>query len=99
VGFVGLAAWVWLIVRAAQRLKAAARAAERTSDEWLFAGLLASIVSFAVGMLTFDAFGFTQVTFIFWILLGLSAALLRISTARPMSSAPASSYGNAQRLP
>jgi hypothetical protein len=31
-----------------------------------------------VGMLTFDMFSFTQVTFIFWILLGLSAAMLRI---------------------
>ena len=30
-------------------------------------------------MFVFDAFSFSQVTFIFWILLGLSAALLRIS--------------------
>jgi hypothetical protein len=32
-------------------------------------------------MFTFDAFSFTQVPFIFWILLGLSAAFLRISGA------------------
>ena len=30
-------------------------------------------------MLTFDAFSFTQITFVFWILLGLSAAMLRIN--------------------
>ena len=34
-------------------------------------------------MLTFDAFGFTQVIFIFWVLLGLSAALLDIAGVRP----------------
>ena len=44
-----------------------------------FAGLAASITGFGVGMLTFDAFSFTQVTFVFWILLGLSAAMLRIN--------------------
>ena len=41
--------------------------------------LAASITGFGVGMLTFDAFGFTQITFVFWILLGLSAAMLRIN--------------------
>ena len=51
-------------------------------DDWLFAALAASVASFAVGMLTFDAFSFTQVTFIFWILLGLSADSLRISGRR-----------------
>ena len=50
-----------------------------TGDDWLFAGLAASITGFGVGMLTFDAFSFTQVTFVFWILLGLSAAMLRIN--------------------
>ena len=36
------------------------------------------ITGLGVGMLTFDAFSFMQVTFVFWILLGLSAAMLRI---------------------
>jgi hypothetical protein len=81
VGFVGLAAWVWLFVSAGRRLVGAARAATGLADEWLLAALAASVTSFAVGMLTFDAFGFTQVNFIFWIVLGISAALLRISGA------------------
>jgi hypothetical protein len=85
VGFVGLAAWVWLMARACRKLFGASRTAEEVRDGWLFAALGASVASFAVGMLTFDAFSFTQATFIFWIVLGLSAALLKIST-RPLAS-------------
>jgi hypothetical protein len=88
VGFVGLAAWVWLMVRACRKLFRASRATEEVSDSWLFAALGASVAGFAVGMLTFDAFSFTQAAFIFWIVLGLSAAFLRIAT-RPASGAPA----------
>ena len=83
VGFVGLAAWVWLFVRAVRRLAQASRTASRMGDDWLFAALTASVASCAVGMFTFDAFDFTQVPFIFWILLGVSAALLGLSTNRP----------------
>jgi polysaccharide biosynthesis protein PslJ len=83
VGFVGLIAWIWLMTRAGRMLFRASRAPGRENDDWLFAALAASVTSFAVGMLTFDAFSFTQVTFIFWVLLGLSAALLRISGAWP----------------
>ena len=79
VGFVGFAAWVWLMVRACRKLFAASRTAIEVRDSWLFAALGASVTSFAVGMLTFDAFSFTQAAFIFWIVLGLSAALLKIA--------------------
>lgn len=95
VGFVGLLAWAWLMVRACRKLFRASRTAKEDRDSWLFAALGASVASFAVGMLTFDAFSFTQAAFIFWIVLGLSAALLKIS-ARPLASgAPALR----QRLP
>jgi hypothetical protein len=85
VGFIGLAAWGWLMARAVRRLFRASRAPAQVDDDWLFAALAASVTGFAVGMLVFDAFSFTQVTFIFWILLGLSAALLRISGAGSVS--------------
>jgi hypothetical protein len=87
VGFIGLAAWGWLMARAVRRLFRASRAPAHVDDDWLFAALAASVASFAVGMFTFDAFSFAQVTFIFWILLGLSAALLRISGAGSVSDA------------
>ena len=77
-GYVGGAFWLWLFVRSVRRLCRASRESE-DGDDWLFAGLAASITGFGVGMLTFDAFGFTQITFVFWILLGLSAAMLRIN--------------------
>lgn len=87
VGFIGLAAWGWLMARAVRRLFRASRASAHVDDDWLFAALAASVASFAVGMFVFDAFSFAQVTFIFWILLGLSAALLRISGAASVSDA------------
>lgn len=97
VGFVGVAAWVWLLVAGGRRLFRASRTSAQAGDDWLFAALAASVTSFAVGMLTFDAFGFTQVTFLFWILLGLAAALLNISTVAPASSATAPARRRARR--
>jgi O-antigen ligase/polysaccharide polymerase Wzy-like membrane protein len=89
VGFIGLAAWAWLFVGAVRRLANASRTAIRMGDDWLFAALAASVASCAVGMFTFDAFDFTQVPFIFWILLGVSAVLLSISKTSPTLSGPA----------
>jgi hypothetical protein len=88
VGFVGLGAWVWLMARAVRRLFRASREASHLDDDWLFAALAASVTSFAVGMCVFDAFSYPQATLIFWFLLGLSAALLRISGAGPASNTP-----------
>ena len=76
VGFVGFGLWIWLFVRSTRMLLRRARESTGDGDDWLFLCLAASIVAFAVGMLTFDAFAFTQVYFIFWILLALSAGLL-----------------------
>jgi polysaccharide biosynthesis protein PslJ len=88
VGFIGLGAWIWLFVIAVRALFRASRAAVSSSDAWLFASLAASVVGFAVGMFTFDAFSFTQVTFIFWALLALSAAYLRITQVHPVRDDP-----------
>jgi hypothetical protein len=92
-GFVGLGAWVWLIVRAVRKFVRASRATEGTVDDWLFTAFAASIAGFGVGMLTFDAFSFTQVTFFFWILLALSATSLRIARASTSPPDPAAVYG------
>ena len=66
VGYVGLGLWLWLFVPSAPLRRPDKQSAK--TDSWLFAGLAASIFSFAIGMLTFDAFGFTQIFFVFWIL-------------------------------
>lgn len=76
IGAVGFIGWVWLIGAA---VVSAGREARRDASDrgWVLAALTASIAAFGVGMLTFDAFGFVQVTFIFFLLLALTAVLLR----------------------
>jgi polysaccharide biosynthesis protein PslJ len=91
-GLLGAIALVWLFVRATRRLGRVARVNDEPHG-WLLTGLCASIAAFAIGMFTFDAFSFTQVTFLVFIMLGLSAAALRFSAEdardEPRSQRPA----------
>ena len=74
-GAVGFFGWLWLFTRVIRRFGAEARRDE--SDRgWLLASLTAGVAAYAVGMLTFDAFAFIQVTFLLFIFVGLGAALL-----------------------
>jgi O-antigen ligase len=75
-GAVGVLALLWLFVKAIRRLARRAKSAEG-ADAWLAMALAASIISFAVGMLTFDAFAFIQVTFFAFVMLGFSAVVTR----------------------
>ncbi len=75
-GLVGFIGWLWLVGRAVRRLALGAKR-DLTTRGWLFAALAASVFAYGVGMLTFDAFAFVQVTFIFFMLLALGAAALR----------------------
>jgi hypothetical protein len=77
VGLVGVAALLWLIVRAIRRLKLFAKN-DDSDYGWLLTGFAASIYAFAIGMITYDAFSFIQVTFMLFLLLGLSSAALRL---------------------
>jgi O-antigen ligase len=84
-GLVGIVAWIWLFRRCFRRLGERAKA-DCSPEGWLFVALCASITAYAVGMLTFDAFSFTQVTFLLFILLGLAASALlpgRADAGRP----------------
>jgi hypothetical protein len=74
-GLVGVVALLWLFVRTIRRLGRRAKEDESV-DGWLATGLAAAITAFAVGMFTYDAFAFIQVTFILFIMLGLSTTLL-----------------------
>jgi polysaccharide biosynthesis protein PslJ len=76
VGLAGFCAFIWLFVRSIRKLNRFARR-DRTPHGWLLAGIGASLTGYAIGMATFDAFGFIQVTFLVFILLGLGAAALR----------------------
>ena len=77
-GALGIAAFVWVLARPSRRLGRLARSVD-SSTGFLAGALAASILSFAVGMLTFDAFSFIQVTFIFFAVLALSGSLLVIA--------------------
>jgi polysaccharide biosynthesis protein PslJ len=77
VGAIGFLALIWLFVRAIRQLGRAARRNDEPHG-WLLTALCASITAFGFGMLTFDAFSFTQATFLWFIMLGLGAAALRL---------------------
>jgi O-antigen ligase len=74
-GIVGVVAWIWIFGRSIRRLGRGARE-DDSHRAWLCVALAASIAAFGVGMLTYDTFGFTQITFVFFVLLALSSVLL-----------------------
>ncbi|MGH2970313.1 MAG: O-antigen ligase family protein [Solirubrobacteraceae bacterium] len=76
IGAVGVLVLLWLWVSAVRRLARLAKATTG-SETWLATGLAASIIAFAVGMLTFDAFAFIQVTFFAFVMLGLTGVVAR----------------------
>jgi hypothetical protein len=84
-GFIGL---VWLFVRAVRRLGKPARSND-SPHGWLLTALAAAIAAYAVGMVTYDAFSFIQVTVLAFILLGLSGVALRVSRSTPGGLRPA----------
>jgi polysaccharide biosynthesis protein PslJ len=75
-GFVGICALLWLFIRAIRKMTRIS-GEDDGPDGWLAAAIAASLTAFAVGMLTFDALGFVQVTITFFLMLALSAVLWR----------------------
>lgn len=74
-GALGVFALLWLFITAIRRLSVGARRDD--PDGWLRTAFIASLAAFAVGMFTFDAFSFIQVTVIVFILFGLTMSLTR----------------------
>ncbi len=87
-GIIGVGAVGWLLVRF---IRLASREAVRDGSGrgWLLAAITASTVAYTVGMLTYDAFSFVQVTFVFFVVLGVGAALLAEVSPRSAPSAQA----------
>jgi polysaccharide biosynthesis protein PslJ len=79
VGAVGVFAWLWLFARFVRRVGREAKR-DRTPRGQLLTALVASVSAFPVGMFTYDAFSFTQVTFLLFTMLALGAVTL---AARP----------------
>jgi hypothetical protein len=74
-GAAGLFGWLWFFVRFVRRCGAEAKR-DDSERGWLLTAIAAGVAAFAVGMLTFDAFAFIQVTFLLFIFVGLGSALL-----------------------
>jgi polysaccharide biosynthesis protein PslJ len=74
-GLIGAFGWLWLFVRIIRRGGREAKR-DRSSRGWLLAALASSVAAFAIGMLTYDAFSFIQVTFVFFIVAALASCTL-----------------------
>lgn len=81
VGIFGFFAWLLLFVTVIRRLGSAAKR-DDTAESWLLVAVTASAVAYAVGMLTFDALGFVQVTILLFIILGIGAAAAALQDER-----------------
>jgi hypothetical protein len=82
VGLLGTLSFAWLVLRSVRGQLHLAR-----SDPGLGAYLplacAAAVAGYAVGMFTYDAFSFTQTTFVFFVILGLGASYeLAVEPAR-----------------
>jgi polysaccharide biosynthesis protein PslJ len=75
VGLLGVLALAWLFTRFIRNVGRLAKH-ERTVDGWLLVALVASVAAFGAGMFTYDAFAFTQVTFVFFVILALGSVLV-----------------------
>lgn len=86
-GLVGIFAWVWLFVRFLRR---AAEAAKRdlSGRGALLTALAASVTAFALGMFTYDAFSFIQVTVVLFVLLAVGASTLACREEWPQRATP-----------
>jgi O-antigen ligase len=73
-GVIGVFGWLWFFVRVVRRFGAEAKN-DDSARGWLLASITAGVAAFAVGMLTYDAFSFIQVTFLLFISVGLGSAL------------------------
>ena len=75
-GFAAVVAWGWIFFRFTRKL---GRDAKRDHGDRgrLLAALAASAASFAIGMATYDALSFLQVTFVLFIVLAIGMATLR----------------------
>jgi hypothetical protein len=93
-GVVGAISLAWLIIRFLRRAGSAAKH-DMSPRGWLLVGLTASTAAYAVGMFTYDAFSFIQVTFMFFVLMGLGSAALAMNEAEARQPARARAYARA----
>jgi O-antigen ligase len=81
IGVVGALAWLWIFGRFCTRAWQIAR--HDTSDAgWMLTAFVASVLSFACGMVFYDAFSFIQVTILMIVMLALGQSTMATVSAR-----------------
>lgn len=96
-GLLGLAAWIWLFVRFVRRAGGEARR-DLGDRGWLLTCLTASVVAYAVGMLTFDSLSFIQAMFVFFVILALGSAVIACRDEWPEEDVRATARASSGRL-
>jgi polysaccharide biosynthesis protein PslJ len=76
IGAVGVVGLFWLFARGVRRMARRARSATGT-ESWLATCLCASLLAWTLGLFTYDAFAFVQVTFFAFVILGIAALVAR----------------------
>jgi hypothetical protein len=76
-GVVGVFSLLWLFRRSNKRMRRIARE-DDGEDGWLALAVVAATSAFAIGMLTFDALGFVQITILLFLTLALGSALANV---------------------
>lgn len=90
-GVAGVVVWLCIFFTFVNRMLRAARESPKDHpDSWLFAALAAAVGGFAVGMFFYDAFSFTQVTIVTFVLLAVGTAALRVVRSEPPPALQAS---------
>ena len=74
-GIVGIFGWLWFFARVVRRFGGEAKR-DDSERGWLLACITAGVAAYAVGMMTYDAFSFIQVTFLLFIFIGLGSSLM-----------------------
>ena len=81
IGAIGVIGLAWLFIRGIRNMARRARE-EDGADGWLATCLCASLLAWTIGLATYDAFAFIQVTFLSFIMLGFASVAARDRTAQ-----------------
>jgi O-antigen ligase len=76
-GVLGVVAWAWLLLRFIRRAGSMARH-DRSARGLYLTALTSSVAAFGLAMFTYDELSFIQVTFVFFIMIGIGAALMDV---------------------
>lgn len=87
IGAVGVLGLMWIFARAVRRLARRARA-DQSVDGFLAATIAASLAAYAVGLFTYDALAFIQVTFFGFVILAFGSVALRRPLVEPAGPPP-----------